>query len=142
MNPNATSNGGLEQGTAKSGAGQPQTSFGAGSAGLYTASQQPGNTPDLRAPSQAGFGPSTTSSLAPAGQQSALPASPDDVSNTTNVEIPPESPNIEVEWVERVENIVNKTTGNPYVKSRQLGDLKNEYISKMYGKSIAKDGRK
>jgi hypothetical protein len=142
MNPNATSNGGLEQGTAKSGAGQPQASFGAGSTGLYTAPQQPSNTLDSPAPSQAGFGPSTTAPLAPVGQSSTPPASPTDVSNTTNIEVPPESPNIEVEWVERVDNIVNKTTGNPYVKSRQLGDLKNEYISKMYGKSIAKDGRK
>lgn len=86
--------------------------------------------------------PAAMPQSAPSLQPAPHSVKPADVNATTNIKVPDESSNIEVEWVERVKKIVTSTTGNPYLKSNQLALLKTEYIKKMYGKVIDLDGKK
>jgi hypothetical protein len=65
-----------------------------------------------------------------------------DVSGTTEISIPEESSEIEVEWVNKVDNVVDRTTGDPFNKSYQLALLKNEYVKKIYGKEIGQNEKK
>lgn len=65
----------------------------------------------------------------------------DDI-RTTDIDTPPESANIEVEWVSKVEKVVSSTTNDPYAKSHQLSMLKNEYAKKMFGNTLGQEGQK
>jgi hypothetical protein len=43
---------------------------------------------------------------------------------------------IEKEWVSKIQEIIQKTHGDPYERARQIALLKNEYLQKRYQKTI------
>lgn len=43
---------------------------------------------------------------------------------------------IEKEWVDKVKKIIDSNRGNPYQQSRQINQLKAEYMSHKYNKVI------
>jgi hypothetical protein len=46
---------------------------------------------------------------------------------------------IEKEWIASVENIIEKTSNDPFEQSRQLSLLKANYLQKRYNKAIRTD---
>ena len=49
---------------------------------------------------------------------------------------------IEKEWVRKAKEIVDQTTGDPYVQNQQINQMKVEYIKKRYGKDIKQGDEK
>lgn len=43
---------------------------------------------------------------------------------------------IEKEWVNKINDTIHKTKGDPYERARQLALLKSEYLQKRYQKTI------
>jgi hypothetical protein len=61
------------------------------------------------------------------------------VPDTTNIVVPQtadDSDLIEKEWVDKAKKIVQSNLENPYEQSRELTNLKAEYMKKRYNKDI------
>ena len=57
----------------------------------------------------------------------------------THVEVPDIAEDIDLiekEWVRKAKEIVQQTTGDPYVQNKQINKMKVEYIKKRYGKDV------
>lgn len=62
--------------------------------------------------------------IAPIAPVTGIPVSADDVDL------------IEKEWVEKAKEIVDRTQGDPYAQSKQLSQMKAEYIKKRYNRDL------
>jgi hypothetical protein len=87
----------------------------------------PSMTPDPQAPPpMPPLPPDPTSTVLPAGITSAagMPMIADD----TDL--------IEKEWVEKAKQIVERTSHDPYLQSKELNKLKSDYLKKRYNKDL------
>lgn len=141
MDPNTTNNGGYKSGVTKNLADQPSAPPEVAGMGSVSMSQGP-QSPLQHAPSALhGQSGASAPSQSPISPRQSTPAMNVDVNSSTTVDIPQESPTIEVEWVEKVESVVKKSIGNPYNKAQNLSMLRAEYLKKIYGKTVNAGGK-
>ncbi|HET8709451.1 MAG TPA: hypothetical protein VFL85_04180 [Candidatus Saccharimonadales bacterium] len=142
MNPNATNNGGYDPGMARKASGQQVSPLNGPGESSFPVPQFASEGAFQNSPAKSGLPLGNQPSNRADQWQGQNPTTASDANVTTNISVPQESSNLEVEWVDRVERIVNTTTADPYAKSRQLALLKNEFMQKMHGKTIGGEEQK
>ena len=103
---------------------------------LPSMSLPPVNEPINQVPVQDTAVPETLAAVFPAQQPpSAAPVSTDG-SGISAPQIADDVDLIEKEWVGKIQEIIQKTHGDPYERARQIALLKSEYMQKRYQKAI------
>ena len=65
-----------------------------------------------------------------ASQQTSLSSSSPSIADDADL--------IEKEWVEKANEIVEKTRDNPYLQNKAISEIKSDYIKKRYNKDVSK----
>src|SRR5689334_4967391 len=99
----------------------------------------PSDSPQPATGAKPGLPPIPPMPASSSPEPSPVPTQPSAPTNQTPA-VADDNDLIEKEWVAQVKQVLQKNAGNPYEQSRQLTQLKADYMQKRYGKDIKVDG--